>query len=311
MSTYRTVVVGVHNSSTGRRAVELAAPLSSESGAKLVLVAAYGSTRFDQPQVRAAPSQGESFLEPGAEAAELALKHAAEICKRQRISEIETVAVAGDPVTVLTRAVRDHGADLLLVGSHGLATLGGRLLGSVPGTVTREADCDVLVVHTTRERRRTLMDHVRPKREHYQRTVMVGVHQSQRSMRAVEKAGGIAADFDAELVLVGVYEELERTDYKRATDTLRGESHMVSGTFPIESVLRDAEAKARARGANKVEPVIVRGDAMKGLLKVADKWSADILVLGNHQLSGRGAQLIGSISDQVTRKTATHVLLVH
>jgi nucleotide-binding universal stress UspA family protein len=50
---------------------------------------------------------------------------------------------------VLRKAVRDVGADLLVVGNRGLNTLSGRLLGSVPSDVARRAGIDVLIAHTT------------------------------------------------------------------------------------------------------------------------------------------------------------------
>jgi nucleotide-binding universal stress UspA family protein len=53
-------------------------------------------------------------------------------------------------VPVLLAAAREHSAELLVVGSRGLNTLKGRILGSVPSEVCRRADCDVLVVRTTR-----------------------------------------------------------------------------------------------------------------------------------------------------------------
>ena len=65
------------------------------------------------------------------------------------------------------------------------------------------------------------------------------------------------------------------------------------------------------RGVDDVRRVIVRGDPIKGLLKVIRKSRADLVVLGNHQMTGRTANLIGSISSRVSRKTATHILLVH
>jgi nucleotide-binding universal stress UspA family protein len=304
MPTYQTVVIGVHDSPTGRRAVELAAPLSSETGAKLVLVAAYRKGH------RASTPPGDSYQEPGSTPAHRALAGAEKICARLGVTNVESHAVPGDPVTALADAVRAHGADLLLVGSHGLSTLSGRLLGSVPSGVSREAECDVLVVHTTTELRRTVL-HPRRRASRYQRTVVVGVHDSPRSQRAAERAAQVAADFGAELVLVGAYEQLRPDEVKKAGDALGSESYLVRGSFPIEGVLRDAEAAARLRGVREVESVVVEGDAMHGLLKVADKYSADILVMGNHHLTGRVSQLLGSISEQVSRKTATHVLLVH
>jgi nucleotide-binding universal stress UspA family protein len=35
------------------------------------------------------------------------------------------------------------------MGTRGINTLSGRLLGSVPSDVTQRAPCDVLIVHTT------------------------------------------------------------------------------------------------------------------------------------------------------------------
>lgn len=296
MPAYNTVVVGVHENMPDK-SIRLTAGLAVESGAKLVLVAAYEAG--DEP--------AETF--EMAAPAERALEKAAAMCHELGHHDVETYAVPGDPVSVLAAATKEHGAGLLVVGSKGLAGLADRLLGSVPGNLSRQVDCDVLIVHTTgRPKRRRLAPRGRGQ---YQRTIVVGVHDSQRSRRAAERAGAIAADHGAELVLVGAYEDMAWTDLKKARDTLRGESHLVQGTFPIEGALRDGMAKARAKGADDIEQVVLYGDAMKGLLKVATKRHADVLVLGNHQLTGRMAQLIGSISAQVSRRTDTHVLLVH
>jgi nucleotide-binding universal stress UspA family protein len=279
------------------RSIRLNAGLAVETGTKLVLVAAY------------AQGSGPSPTFDMASAAERALEKAVMMCAELGHHNVESHAVPGDPVRVLSEAAEQHDAGLLAVGSRGLAGLADRLLGSVPGNLARQVGCDVLVVHTTGNHRR----HLFSKRSHdkYQRTIVVGVHDSPRSLRAAERAGAIAADYNAELVLVGAYEDMDWTELKKARDTLRDESHLVQGTFPIDSALRDGEAKARAKGAAKVERLVVHGDAMRGLLKVADQRQADVLVLGNHQLTGRMSQLIGSISAEVSRKTDTHVLLVH
>jgi nucleotide-binding universal stress UspA family protein len=305
MPAYQTVVVGVHDSQTGARAVEMAALMAAETDADLILVSAYrrwGVGQKDGPECQAR----------GSASAERTLERAVAQCAEMGVHGVETFAAPGSPATVLNEAVREYGADLLLVGSHGLATLGGRLLGSVPGTVTATASCDVLVVHTTTDRWQKLVSrryrHV-PAR--YVRTILVGVHDSERSMRAAEKAGRIAADGGAKLVLVGTYEPAQKKEMALAADALKGESYLAQGSFAIESALRDGEARARAQGAQTVESVMAEGDALHGLLTVADMQSADLLVLGNNHLPGGGARLIGTISEQVTRNTPTHVLLVN
>jgi hypothetical protein len=50
------------------------------------------------------------------------------------------------PADVLCRAAADHGADLLVVGSHGRTGLERLLLGSVAERVIRHAPCPVLCV---------------------------------------------------------------------------------------------------------------------------------------------------------------------
>jgi len=277
------------------KSIQLTASLACESGAKLILVAAY----------RAGGGAANTFEVAGP--AQNALDKAAMMCAEFGHHDVETYAVPGDPVEALTDGVSEHHADLLVVGSRGLAGVRDRLLGSVPGNLTRQARCDVLVVQTTGTR---YVSRRRANRKH-RRTIVAGVHDSPRSMRAAERAGAIAADYNAELVLLGAYEDMDWQQLKRARDTLGPESHLVQGSFPIEGALRDGEARARARGAHDVERVVVYGDAMKALLKTVDKRHADVLVLGNHQLTGRMSHLIGSLSEQVSRKTDTHILLVH
>jgi len=306
MTAYENVVVEVDDSPAGARVVELAGLHAAKAGSKLLLVTADRSR--------------------GSGSAELALKGAAETCATMGAGVVETVAVAGDPATVLAEVARDRGADLLMVGNRGLSTLAGRLVGSIPGKVIGKASCDVLVAHTTTHGRlKPITRHHRP--SSYQRTILVGVHDTAHSMRAAEKAGALVADLDAELILVGAYERPGRSDqggWRRLMapsydvglymDALGpAESYLVAraGSSGIESALRDGAARARKQGVEKVETVAVPGDPVHGLLTIADERRADIVVVGNHPQAQGLARLIGSISSQVSRKASTHVLLVH
>lgn len=303
MPAYNTVVVGVYEGMS-RRSLRLTSTLATETGAKLMLVAAYGSASDS-------PATEQAFEAADAAPAQEALEKAAAICAELGARDVQTSVMAGDAVSVLVEAVRAHSADLLVVGSKGLATLGGRLLGSVPASLTREATCDVLIAHTTTEPWHNVINRRDRPQQGDRRTVVVGVHDSDRSLRAAERAAAVAVDAGARLVLAGVQEPMERADFKRATDSLKSESHLAQASFSIDSVLRKAEAQAHANGAHDITQVVVQGDAMKGLLKVSDDYEADVLVMGNHQLTGPVSGLIGSISTQVSRKTDTHLLLVH
>jgi nucleotide-binding universal stress UspA family protein len=85
----------------------------------------------------------------GSNPAEDVLGKAAERAQARGAKQIKPMAIQDDPVSSLTYAVSEQGADLLVVGNRGLGTLTGRILGSVPSTVARQSTCDVLIVHTT------------------------------------------------------------------------------------------------------------------------------------------------------------------
>ena len=54
----------------------------------------------------------------------------------------------GEPAREIVAVARDEGADVLVLGSVGMRGAG-RLLGSIPNTVSHRAPCDVLVVLTS------------------------------------------------------------------------------------------------------------------------------------------------------------------
>ncbi len=91
----------------------------------------------------------EAYQVVGSTPAEETLRTALERATKAGATSVKTTAVVGEPVSSLRKVVRDHGADLLVVGNRGLSTLAGRILGSVPSEVARKSGVDVLIVHTT------------------------------------------------------------------------------------------------------------------------------------------------------------------
>ncbi|MEQ3553547.1 universal stress protein [Pseudonocardia nematodicida] len=149
MPAYRTIVVGTDGSSTSFAAVERAAGVAADSDATLVVVSAYTPASREDTAAAEDALKGEAHLVTGWTPAEEALREAADRAARAGARKVTTHAEDGAPVDVLRKAVRDHHADLLVVGNRGLNTFSGRLLGSVPADATRRAGVDVLVVHTT------------------------------------------------------------------------------------------------------------------------------------------------------------------
>jgi nucleotide-binding universal stress UspA family protein len=150
MSSYRTVVVGTDGSAPSLRAVSRAAAVASDSTARLVIVCAYYPSSAREVEQAQDALGDEAFQVIGSAPAEDTLREATDVARSAGATKIETVASVGAPVAVLLSAAEKEAADLLVVGSRGLNTLKGRILGSVPSEVSRRSDCDVLVVRTAR-----------------------------------------------------------------------------------------------------------------------------------------------------------------
>ncbi|QUH01539.1 universal stress protein [Saccharopolyspora erythraea] len=150
MPSYRKVVVGTDGSPPSLRAVARAAEVARDASAALVIVCAYYPNSEREVEQAKQELGEEAFQVIGSAPAEDTLREATDRARTAGATEVETVSVVGAPVASLVEAAEKHSADLLVVGSRGLNTVKGRILGSVPSEVSRRADCDVLVVRTSR-----------------------------------------------------------------------------------------------------------------------------------------------------------------
>jgi nucleotide-binding universal stress UspA family protein len=142
-------------------------------------------------------------------------------------------------------------------------------------------------------------------------TVVVGTDGSESSLRAVERAGRIAADSNAKLVIASGY--LPEKDDARAADALGQEAYKVTGNAPVYASLHDARDAAKTAGATKIEERAVRGTPVHALVDLAEEVGADLLVVGNVGLD-TGAAIIGrvfSIPGAVATRAKIDVLIAH
>jgi nucleotide-binding universal stress UspA family protein len=141
--------------------------------------------------------------------------------------------------------------------------------------------------------------------------VIVGTDGSDTSMRAVDKAGALAGDSGAELVIVTAYEPTPKDEVRAASDALGADAYQVVGSAPAESVLRDAADRARSVGASKIETQAVQGPAVDVLDQAVADTGADLLVVGNVGLNTLTGRILGSVPQSVARRSGVDVLIVH
>jgi nucleotide-binding universal stress UspA family protein len=142
-------------------------------------------------------------------------------------------------------------------------------------------------------------------------TVVVGTDGSESSLRAVDRAGEIAADSNAKLIIATGY--VHAKDDSRAEDALGVEGYKVHGDAPIYAMLRDARDRAKAAGAKNIEDRPIQDAPVHALVDLAEDVGADLLVVGNVGLNARSA-IIGrvfSIPGAVASRAKIDVLIVH
>ena len=142
--------------------------------------------------------------------------------------------------------------------------------------------------------------------------ICVAVDGSNTSMLAVESAAQIAQAFNAKLLLLHVIRpmkippELER--FLKADDlkTIRANALGDVG----REIMQNAQQKAESICHSDISQKIVEGDPAPMIVKNAEQFNADLIVVGTRGLNKVEGALIGSISRKVANQTPLSVLIV-
>ncbi|AKK05827.1 universal stress protein UspA-like protein [Corynebacterium mustelae] len=146
MISYSQIVVGTDGSDSSLKAVKTAASLARVYAAELTIVCAY----FGDSDPITAKAHSEFHATPifTEETATEILAEAAQAAQSEGFDAPKTITKSGSAAAVLLHVAEEISADLLVVGNRGLDSLLGRLLGNIPGEVSRRADIDVMLVNT-------------------------------------------------------------------------------------------------------------------------------------------------------------------
>jgi nucleotide-binding universal stress UspA family protein len=142
------------------------------------------------------------------------------------------------------------------------------------------------------------------------KTIVVGTDGSSTANLAVERAGAVAADCDAELIIVCAYEADPKPD-PEAQRALGADAWMVVGSGPAESVVSTAADRAFAAGARHVKTSTVKGAPVDVLDQAVANARADLLVVGNVGLNTFTGRILGSVPQSLARRSGVDVLIVH
>jgi nucleotide-binding universal stress UspA family protein len=197
-------------------------------------------------------------------------------------------------------------ADLIVMGTHGRSGFERLMLGSVTEKVLRKSRAPVLTVPSA------LPDVVPAGRGPFQR-ILCGVDFSQCSMAALRYASSLAEESRARLAAIHVIElappaydplvgpPIDLPGYRQACETASRER--------LRNVIPMTLRKSKGIEAG-IEEMVVCGKPHHEILRIAEEWQSDLIVLGVHGRNVVDRMLFGSTVEPVVRRAHCPVLTV-
>lgn len=212
-------------------------------------------------------------------------------------ARISTQPRAGEAAHTIIEAARQFGADLIIVGSHGLSGFRAFFLGSVARNVAHHAGCSVLIT--------------RPPKYGLQQ-VIFGTDGSEHAAAAESLLAKLPLPETSRITAVTAVRLFEPMG-----SMLPMEAYGIEGMVrevrqaQEESARATAEAAAaRLRGAGKqAEACPQSGDPATAILEQADARQADLVVVGARGVSLIEGLLVGSVAERVMKKAPCSVLV--
>lgn len=134
--------------------------------------------------------------------------------------------------------------------------------------------------------------------------VLIAVDSSEYSITAARKGLELARQLQAKVALLFV------------VDTSRAMGNADAGILPEEALIvlkKEAEQTldhlAAYNGVDLVK-LMPEGHPKKDIIKTAETWGADLIVMGTHGRTGLLHLLIGSVAEHVVRHSKTPVMVV-
>jgi len=139
--------------------------------------------------------------------------------------------------------------------------------------------------------------------------LLLPIDGSEVSMNAVRGAVELAAKLGSTVRLVYVLDASMMAVPDPETGLVDVSALRDSFRTVGEKSLSDAEAVMKGGGV-PVEKELLEGDVHDSIVEEADKWKADLIVMGTHGRRGVNRLLLGSVAESVARRASCGVMLI-
>lgn len=224
----------------------------------------------------------------------------ATVALRKRYRDIKCALRQGPPIYELLTLIREVQPDVVVTGTRGLQAARGLVLGSVSQRLLNYAPCSVLLV-PAKARLNTPM------------RVMLATDGSRGAKRAAAFVAGLPGIRRLDLVSVVRPVEVREVELYRSET---GQSP-VSVRAQLRRLRRDAGhyALAQTQAAMQgfgvdLQTAMLVGHPADVLPREAKRRRCDLLVVGSRGLTGRLADVLGSVSSMVAQQAPCPVLVI-
>ena len=234
------------------------------------------------------------------------LKHMEDTFRSSNLA-VHSIITDGSPGAEILRAITKHHIDLVVLGTRGLSTISGFVLGSVSEWVLNEAHCSVLIARGK----------ARPKKSTKGMKILIatdGSPDAQAGVKFVKRIGFPASTVWT--ILHVVRKKIHQTpqllttsrtqlaEFKKlAEDLLQARGR--EGTKVLEATRKTVSCRE-----HKVIENLAFGHEAEEILKAAKRIRAELVVMGSKGLTGLRRFLMGSVSHKVARNAHCSVLVV-
>ncbi len=135
--------------------------------------------------------------------------------------------------------------------------------------------------------------------------ILIAVDNSEFSIKAAQNGFKLAKQLDATVALLYV------------VDTTKAVANIDTGVYPEQALFllkKEAEQTLNKLadmndGDTEVIKFMPQGIPTKDIIKTAEKWEADLIVLGTHGRTGLMHLLVGSVSESIIRHSKIPVMV--
>jgi nucleotide-binding universal stress UspA family protein len=287
MQPFRTILFAADFSENSQEAFRMACALAVESQTRLIVVHVVHPDRVAAERI----SSGLAALGNGDLHSALDRRMRATYTPNRPI-DVEYRTKEGSASVEILRAADEVGADLIVMGTHGLTGLRRLLTGSVASTVLHRAHGSVLALRSDR----------RPHPVSELRVILHPTDFSEASESALGVARSLAREPGARLILLHVIPpglaptekmgaESEPQDHQLSLDGIRSRFDGPDLKYPLETRLS-------------------RGSPAEEILRTAREVGADLIVMGTHGVSALRWILMGSVAEFVLSQAECPVMVM-